>query len=92
MLEVSIDVIDRSVYYLAYFLSPIFKLGLDLVKTRFYLSSSYTRVRSCFSVFCLFETAFHVGPVDYVPPFVDVCASIVLVLQIVSMFPNIENQ
>jgi hypothetical protein len=93
MPEISIEIIDRPVHYLAYFLSIIYKgVGSDVAQTISHVSLSPAIANSCLSAFCLFETDFHVGPVYYVPPFVDVGASIVFVLQIVGMFPHVKNQ
>ena len=94
MPKTSIENVVTAVYYLAYFLSMRLKesAGSDVAQARALLSLSPTIICSCFLVFCLVEAAFYIRPIDDVPPFVDVGASIVLILQIVRVFPYVKDQ
>ena len=91
MPKTSIEDVVTPVYYLAYFLSMRLKesAGSDVAQTHALLSLSPTIICSCSLPFCLVEAVFHIRPVDDVPPFVDVGASIVLILQIVRVFPYV---
>ena len=41
---------------------------------------------------CLFKTLFDIIPIDNVPPSVDICSSVVSILQVVGMFPDVEDE
>ena len=82
MPKTSIKVMVTPVYYIAYFLSMKLKesVGSDLAQTLSCVLLRSTITGSLSQALGLVEAAFHIGPIDYVPPFVDVGASIVLIL------------